>query len=137
MPVSLYAVTLDCADASELANFWSEALGRPVDDGATTEFAAIGLADPPGPEFAALSADSRLAADRWRGPVWMFHQVPEGKTAKNRFHPDLVTPDLDGEVKRLIDLGAARQGDYDESGVQWVTLTDPAGNEFDVVAVEG
>ncbi|HSZ49236.1 MAG TPA: VOC family protein [Streptosporangiaceae bacterium] len=120
MPVSLYAVTLDCADASELADFWSEALGRPVDDGATTEFAAIGLADPPGPQA-----------------VWMFHQVPEGKTAKNRFHPDLVTPDLDGEVKRLIDLGATRQGDYDESGAQWVTLTDPAGNEFDVVAVEG
>jgi hypothetical protein len=120
MSVSLYAVTLDCADAGKLADFWSQALGRPVDDGATEEFAAIGLADPPGPQA-----------------VWMFHRVPETKTAKNRFHPDLVTPDLDGEVKRLIDLGATRQGDYDESGVQWVTLTDPAGNEFDVVAVEG
>ena len=25
-------------------------------------------------------------------------------------------------------------GDYDESGAQWATFTDPEGNEFDIVA---
>jgi hypothetical protein len=46
MPVSLYAVTLDCSDAKALATFWSGVLDRPVDEGASDEFAAIGLADP-------------------------------------------------------------------------------------------
>ena len=45
MAIQLYAVSLDCADAKELANFWSAALERPVAQGATAEFAAIGLAD--------------------------------------------------------------------------------------------
>ena len=41
MSVNLYAVTLDCSNATELAAFWSTVLGRPVDEGATEEFAAI------------------------------------------------------------------------------------------------
>jgi hypothetical protein len=119
MPVNLYAVTLDCPDAKALATFWSGVLDRPVDEGASAEFAAIGLAD--------------AAAQR---PIWMFSKVAEGKVAKNRFHPDLVTADLGGEVKRLLDLGAAKQAEFAEAGATWVTLTDPAGNEFDVVAEE-
>jgi predicted enzyme related to lactoylglutathione lyase len=117
MTSTLYAVSLDCSDARELATFWSAVLDRPVDDGATAEFAAIGLTDAGG------------------HPIqWMFHQVPEGKAAKNRFHPDLVTSDLDGEVKRIVDLGAVQRSDVEESGYHWVTLIDPQGNEFDVIA---
>lgn len=118
MSVSLYAVSLDCTDAKALATFWSAALDRPVDDGASEEFAAIGLEDAGG-----------------HPTQWMFHQVPEGKTAKNRFHPDLVTSDLEGEAKRLVDLGATRQQEIEEGGYHWITLTDPQGNEFDVIAV--
>jgi hypothetical protein len=118
MSVTLYAVSLDSTDAKALAQFWSAALDRPVDDGATEEFAAIGLAD----------AGAHPTQ-------WMFHQVPEGKTAKNRFHPDLVTSDLAGEVKRLVDLGAVKQQEIEEGGYHWITLTDPQGNEFDVIGV--
>jgi hypothetical protein len=120
MPVSLYAVSLDCANAKDLAAFWAAALDRTVDEGASEEFAAIGLTDPAG-----------------HATQWMFHKVPEGKTAKNRFHPDLVTPDLEGDAKRLLDLGAARLADIEEGGFRWVTLSDPEGNEFDLVATEG
>jgi predicted enzyme related to lactoylglutathione lyase len=119
MPVTLYAVSLDCFDAKALAAFWSGALDRPVDEGATAEFAAIGLADP---------ADLR--------PHWMFHKVAEGKAAKNRFHPDFIAADLETEVKRLVSLGAQTQAEVEESGYRWITLTDPEGNEFDVVAAE-
>jgi predicted enzyme related to lactoylglutathione lyase len=118
MPSTLYAVSLDASDAKELAAFWSGVLDRPVDDGASAEFAAIGLADAGG-----------------HPTQWMFHQVAERKTAKNRFHPDLVTSDLEGEVKRLVDLGATQQAEIEESGYHWVTLADPQGNEFDVIAV--
>jgi hypothetical protein len=118
MAVTLYAVSLDCGDAQALAEFWSQALDRPVDEGATPEFAAIGLQDAGG-----------------HATQWMFHQVPEGKTAKSRFHPDLVSSDLAGEVKRLVDLGAVRQNEIEEGRYHWVTLTDPQGNEFDIIAI--
>jgi hypothetical protein len=64
----------------------------------------------------------------------MFHKIPETKTAKNRAHVDLITPDLAGEVDRIVGLGASRLADLEEAGVKWTTLTDPAGNEFDLVA---
>jgi hypothetical protein len=42
MSATEFAITLDCADAAELAAFWSQVLDRSVDPGATEEFAAIG-----------------------------------------------------------------------------------------------
>ena len=79
MSVNLFAVTFDCADAAGLATFWSGVLERPVEDGATAEMASIAPKDAGSPHD--------------RGPHWYFMQVPEGKTAKNRLHPDLTTPD--------------------------------------------
>lgn len=117
MSVNLYAVTFDCADATKLAAFWSAVLDRAVDDGATEAFAAIGLQDP---------VDRR--------PHWMFVKVPEAKAAKNRVHVDLIADDLEGEVGRLVALGAGRKADFEEGGARWSTLCDPEGNEFDVVA---
>ena len=117
MTVSLYAVTWDCSNAREQAKFWSAVLGKPVMEGATEDFAAIGLQDPPNLR-----------------PHWMFIKVPEGKVAKNRFHPDLIAGDLEAEVRRLFTAGAVKRGEFEENGARWVTLVDPEGNEFDVVA---
>jgi Glyoxalase-like domain len=117
MTAKIYALTMDCSDATKLATFWSAVLDRPVDEGATVDFAAIGMTGPPAGQ-----------------PFWMFIKVPEGKTAKNRFHPDLIAADLESEVKHLVALGATEHGTVDESGARWTTLSDPEGNEFDVVA---
>ncbi len=117
MSVNLYAVTFDCADATKLAAFWSAVLDRAVDDGATEDFAAIGLQDP---------LDRR--------PHWMFVYVPEEMAAENRVHPDLITDDIEGEVERLVALGAVRKSDFEEGRARWTTLCDPEGDEFDVVA---
>jgi hypothetical protein len=51
------------------AKFWSAVQDKPVMEGATEDFAAIGLQDPPNLR-----------------PHWMFIKVPEGKVDKNRFH---------------------------------------------------
>jgi hypothetical protein len=115
--VGLEAVTFDCRDAGAVARFWSTVLGHPVDDDASPEFAAIGMAD-----------GNRLH------PAWMFVQVPEDKTAKNRCHPDLLAADHGAVVDRAVAAGARRLGDFDQAGVRWTTLADPEGNEFDVVA---
>ena len=117
MTIRLHAVTFDCADAAVLGGFWARALGEELDPGAGKAFASIGLHDAGRPV-------SR----------WCFAQVPKGKSAKNRMHPDLVTPDLEAEVARLISLGASRTAEIEMGGMRWSTLQDPEGNEFDVIA---
>jgi hypothetical protein len=117
MTVRLRALTFDCADAAVLGEFWAGALGRELDPGAGAQFASIGLQGSGGPT-----------------PCWAFAQVPEGKSAKNRMHPDLVAADLAAEVERLIALGAAWKADLELGEMRWSTLLDPEGNEFDVIA---
>jgi uncharacterized glyoxalase superfamily protein PhnB len=113
MSLNVVAITFDCANALALAEFWSAAIGRPIDSG---EPAAS-------PFFARISGESG-------SPVMMFIQVPEGKTAKNRVHLDLAATDRAAEVERLVALGASVIHDTDEWGTRWTTLSDPEGNEF-------
>jgi predicted enzyme related to lactoylglutathione lyase len=109
MALTSHALTFDAADALRLARFWSAALGRPVREGGTAEGAAID-----------------------GSPRYLFLQVPEGKTAKNRVHLDLDADDREVEVQRLVQLGATRLADHDD-GVRWTVMADPEGNEFCVV----
>ncbi|WP_329122134.1 VOC family protein [Streptomyces sp. NBC_01465] len=112
-------VAIDCADAYELARFWSGVTGRPLDP----------EAEPGAHETQVLLAD---------GPVLHFNQVPEGKTVKNRIHLCL-RPDTsrDPEVDRLLALGAGFLADHrNPDGSGWVILTDPEGNEFCVLRSE-
>jgi hypothetical protein len=111
MSLQLASVVFDCADTLRVARFWSEALGRPIDDGGNEWFATIGHHD-----------NAR--------PAWFFAKVPEGKVAKNRVHVDLKSDDRPTELARLLALGAQHLADYDEYGHQWTTLRDPEGNEF-------
>ena len=113
----LHALTFDCVDAAVLGAFWAQVLGRELDPGAGKAFASIGLRD-----------------SVRTGPRWCFAQVPEGKSAKNRMHPDLITGDLQAEVERLIGLGAKWKADVEMGSMRWTTLLDPEGNEFDVIA---
>lgn len=115
MEITLHTVTFDCADAGKLGRFWSELLARPLDDGATAEFASLGM-----------SAESP--------PRLTFVRVPEGKRVKNRLHVDLVAADLPAAVDRALELGATRLADRADDGYRWSTLADPEGNEFDIVA---
>ncbi|WP_329268848.1 VOC family protein [Streptomyces pseudovenezuelae] len=111
MTSAIRHVTIDCADAYALADFWSQVLGLPLHE-----------EDRPGDEEAQIEA-ARL----------LFVTVPEVKRSKNRMHFDLQPQDRtrDEEVTRLLALGATllddqRTGD----GMGWVVLTDPEGNEF-------
>jgi len=115
MSTNLIAITFDCEDASTLADFWSVALERSVDADASNEFASIGLGD-----------RSQVA--------WLFIKVPEGKSAKNRCHPDLIATDREALVASLTARGAKHIADIEEGGHRWTTLLDPEGNEFDIVA---
>ncbi|MER6009562.1 VOC family protein [Streptomyces bluensis] len=118
-------LAIDCADPHGLARFWCAVLGYEVqeeDEG----FVAIG--SPAVPE-----GKTRLGPVP---PALTFARVPEGKTVKNRLHIDVNPTDReqDEEVRRLLDLGA-RHADVGQTGDEsWVTLADPEGNEFCVLA---
>ena len=118
-------LAIDCADPHRLARFWCSVLDyevRTEDDGVVT----IGSPRVPG-------------GKNHPGPVpptLTFARVPEGKTVKNRLHVDVNPTDReqDEEVARLLDLGA-RHADVGQTGDEgWVTLADPEGNEFCVLA---
>ncbi|MFD4866828.1 VOC family protein [Streptomyces sp. NPDC058412] len=112
----LQNVAIDCADAYELARFWSSVTGRPLHPDA----------QPGDRETEVLLAE---------GPVLYFNQVPETKTIKNRIHLCLrPETSRDQEVDRLLGLGATFVADHrNADGSGWAVLADPEGNEFCVL----
>ncbi|MFW6690496.1 VOC family protein [Streptomyces sp. MAR4 CNX-425] len=109
-------VAIDCADAYELALFWSGVTGSPVD-----------------PEDGPGSEETRVLLPG--GPALYFNTVPEPKTAKNRIHLCL-RPETrrEEEVERLLALGAGFVADHrNPDGSGWAILSDPEGNEFCVL----
>ncbi|MFH8990030.1 VOC family protein [Streptomyces sp. NPDC017940] len=112
-------VAIDCADAYELARFWSEVTDRPLHP-----------QDAPGDrETQVLLAE---------GPVLHFNQVPEPKKTKNRLHLCLrPETSREQEVQRLLGLGATLVTDHrNPDGSGWAVLADPEGNEFCVLRSE-
>jgi catechol 2,3-dioxygenase-like lactoylglutathione lyase family enzyme len=116
MSNSVIGLSIDCADAAKLAQFWADVLGREVNPRPTAEFAAVD------------------ATDSTQGPRLAFHQVPEVKTVKNRLHLDMISSEFAAETDRLLSLGATRVNDVEQGGARWTTFLDPEGNEFDLVA---
>ncbi|AXE84143.1 VOC family protein [Streptomyces sp. Go-475] len=112
-------VAIDCADAYELARFWSRVTGRPLDP----------EAEPGDRETQVLMAE---------GPALYFNQVPEPKTVKNRIHLCLrPETSREQEVERLLGIGATLVADRrNPDGSGWAVLADPEGNEFCVLRSE-
>jgi hypothetical protein len=123
MTVQIASVTFDCTDALAVGSFWSAALGRPLDPGASGEYAAIGFAG-------RRDRAGWAPVDGEHHPTWLFVRVPEGKVAKNRVHLDVMTPDVESEVGRLVGLGGTKVADKEEYGYTWTVMTDVEGNEF-------
>ena len=132
-------IVVDSSSPHALADWWAEALGwqvEPQDEAFIRQLVGAGAA-------AESDTTTHRTALVWKvgaaivspepgRPRVLFQLVPEAKTVKNRLHLDLrVGPErAEGEVTRLVGLGArelwrGRQGPY-----AWVTLADPEGNEF-------
>lgn len=68
------------------------------------------------------------------GPNISLDRVPERRSGKkDDFHLDLYTTDQQGEVERLITLGAKRLPWKYPPDADFVKLVDPDGNHFCVV----
>jgi Glyoxalase-like domain len=118
-------LAIDCADPSGLARFWCAVLDYEVqaeDDGLVT------IGSPKVPDGKSHPGPVP--------PTLTFAHVPESKIIKNRVHLDVNPTDREQaeEVRRLLGLGA-RHADVGQTGEEsWVTLADPEGNEFCVLA---
>ena len=101
----LHALVVDCADPGALARWWGSVYGVEVTDNGGW----FTLADVPGMPIQTMD----------------FVPVPESKTAKNRVHWDVTTP----EPTALVAAGATllREPGGD---IGWWVLADPDGNEF-------
>ncbi|MGH9102229.1 MAG: VOC family protein [Acidimicrobiales bacterium] len=120
-------IGIDCADPHALAPFWLAALGYERADGDGDPY--LDLVPPAGSNL----------------PVVYLQRVPEGKTVKNRMHPDLWTAEPQELVARLEALGASKIGrPFGREGQLgwpdappgsseswwWQVMADPEGNEL-------
>jgi catechol 2,3-dioxygenase-like lactoylglutathione lyase family enzyme len=114
MAIRVGSVVMNCADLELMTAFWA---------------AALDLApDPAGEDghFRVLRGDRvNVSLQVARAPV----------AARDQMHLDLYADDLPGEVRRLRGLGAGYVRHNDDPGDDYVVLTDPEGNPFDVCAV--
>jgi hypothetical protein len=111
------SVVVDCNDLPTMLAFWREALHYehrypPEDDWA-------GLGDP-----------------ERRNVNVSLQVVPEPRVGKNRLHFDLYTSDQQGEIRRLLGLGATVHPRTPEPDEDFVVLADPEGNLFCVIQVD-
>lgn len=138
-----FQVAFDCTDPHALADWWAETLGWVVEDqdpGFIRRMIAEGYA---------TDADTRTHNGRlvWRdgaairhpdGPSAghrrrvIFQWVPEPKTVKNRVHLDIWVGEenVAAQADRLVARGATVLHKGSQGPHEWMTLTDPEGNEF-------
>jgi Glyoxalase-like domain len=110
MALNVESITFDCTDPDSLAQWWAKAVGGDVNAVAPGEFVLLQRPD---------------------GPKLAFQRVDDPTPGKNRVHIDFTAADLEAEVKRLVDLGAAETGRHSfGDDFSWVVLADPGGNAF-------
>jgi len=68
-----------------------------------------------------------------RSPNISLNQVPKRLVGRNWLHLDLYTSDREGEMKRLLKLGATRHRQTCDLEDDFRVLEDPDGNLFCVV----
>ncbi|GGQ29664.1 VOC family protein [Streptomyces mutabilis] len=109
-------LTVDCHDPERLAAFWCEVLDFQVIDRGEGKV-EIG-------SWVPTAEDVRA---RQMPPTLVFVRVPEGKTVKNRLHLDVSPVDgsTEGEVTRLLGLGATRADVGRGPDRNWVVMADP------------
>jgi hypothetical protein len=138
-----FQLAVDAARPHELAEWWAQTLGWVVEE-SDEDFIRKMIADGYATEGDTLTFNGQLVwatgasichpdnpATGTRKRV-IFQQVPEAKTAKNRWHIDVwVGKD---KVQSVSEALAARGATFLYEGQQgphtWVTMADPEGNEF-------
>lgn len=141
-----WALTFDCAEPAQLAEFWKMALGyadAPPPQGFESWEQFLKQCSVPEEEW---DDGANIADPDGVRPSISFLKVPEGKVAKNRVHLDVQVgggrsqpfdirwPRVMDAVARLTAAGATAVQQVDNEGTpDHVVMADPEGNEFCVV----
>jgi catechol 2,3-dioxygenase-like lactoylglutathione lyase family enzyme len=112
------SIVIHCFEFDRMVTFWQNALNYVPREPASNGWAV--LRDPAG-----------------KGPNLSFQARPTRSGRRNWIHLDLYTNDREGEVERLIKLGAARYPWRYRPNADFVVLADPDGNLFCVVQKDG
>ncbi len=111
------ALIVDALDPERLGRWWAEVLDHRVESVSAREVVI-------GP---AVDGHPRL----------IFLRHADVKHAKNRLHLDLRPDDLDGEIERLVNMGARHVDVGQPEDAAWIVLADPEGNEFCILRTSG
>ena len=114
--VRIGSIVIDVDDFDRMMTFWQAALRYVPGRAPTAEDPFVILKNPEG-----------------NGPNVSIDGMPP---ERGRLHLDLYTDDQEGEVERLLGLGATRYRPR-EPGEDFVVLEDPEGNLFCVVGPKG
>jgi catechol 2,3-dioxygenase-like lactoylglutathione lyase family enzyme len=111
-------LAIDCADAQELASFYSSLLGwTPVD-----KWGCPAVVSPDGANIFIF-----MQEDDYVPPVWPEAPAKQQKMMHLDFFPD--DHDYDGAINRALSLGAKRaEAQYNPE--HWTVMLDPAGHPF-------
>ena len=114
--VRIGSVVIDCINFDEMLAFWQEALHYIPRSPASGGW--VVLQDPAG-KNTNVSLNQVSVSEKLMGRNWL--------------HFDLYTSDRQGEVERLLKLGATRHPQTYEPVDDFIVLEDPDGNLFCVV----
>jgi hypothetical protein len=141
-----FQIAVDAAKPHDLADWWAVTLGwdvEPQDESFIRRMIAEGYAT----DDETMTHDGALV---WRtagairhpdcpagqplmaGHRILFQFVPESKSVKNRWHLDVRVgaENVEAEIASLTERGATYLHRSSQGAHEWVTMTDPEGNEF-------
>lgn len=124
---SVRDVVFDAQHALNLARFWDAVLDThalPVLDDELLAWLREHGIDPENPPSVGLDP---VGADS--GMRIFFNTVPDPTPGKNRLHIDINLRE-EGELQRILDLGATVVSRPEEHQEPWWILADPEGNQF-------
>jgi hypothetical protein len=141
-----FQIAVDASKPHDLADWWATTLGwnvEPQDESFIRRMIAEGYAteDETMMHNGALvwrtgaairHPDSPRGQPLVAGHRILFQVVPEAKSVKNRWHLDVQVgaENIEAEVTKLTDRGATFLHRASQGPHEWVTMTDPEGNEF-------
>lgn len=113
--IQVGSIVFNCNDFDRMQSFWQKALNyapRPGADPGPVPHRFLVLRDPSG-----------------KGPNV---SIDEGEPERGQLHLDLYSQDPEGDVARMLKLGATLYGERKE-GEDFTVLADPEGNLFCIV----
>ncbi|GLY32313.1 VOC family protein [Kineosporia sp. NBRC 101731] len=113
--ITLAGVMLDCPDASALAHFYTQLLGKPL----TFEADGMAMIGEDGAQPVMFQQVKEYTPPRWPDPAH-----------PQQIHLDVLVDDVDSAESRALEAGATR---LDGEGENWRVYADPAGKPFCLV----